>query len=89
MLPTCCKFAALQRAAAGHPNIVQLHEVFVTQHHVALVLEYANGGDLSQYIEHCMITEVRGAALPLKCLPGPWEMLYECKSGSRYLVSSP
>jgi serine/threonine protein kinase len=63
MCYTCC----LQRAAAGHPNIIQLHEVFVTQHHVALVLEYANGGDLSQYIEHCMITEVRTAApLPLE-----------------------
>ena len=60
MLRTGC----FQRAAAGHPNIIQLHEVFVTQHHVALVLEYANGGDLSQYIEHCMITEVHANDCP-------------------------
>ncbi len=48
----------MQRAAAGHPHIVQLLEVFVTQFHVALVMEYCNSGDLSQYIEHCMVTEV-------------------------------
>ncbi len=38
--------------------MVQLLEVFVTPHHVALVMEYCNGGDLSQYIEHIMQTEV-------------------------------
>jgi len=59
LLLTQCSVCFAQRAAAGHPHIVQLQEVFVTQHHVALVMEYANGGDLSQYIERCMITEVR------------------------------
>lgn len=59
-----CQFHChLQRAAAGHPHVIQLHEVFVTQHHVALVMEYANGGDLAQHIEHCMITEVRRLSL--------------------------
>lgn len=34
-----------------HPNIVQLHEVFLTPEHLGIVSEYAPGGDLVDYIE--------------------------------------
>lgn len=39
------------RECALHPNIVQLKEVFLTEHHLGIALEYADGGDLSEYID--------------------------------------
>eukprot|EP00887_Chlorella_sp_A99_P000352 scaffold13.g352.t1 len=40
----------LHRKCTGHPNIIQLIEVFLTQHYLAIVLEYAPGGDLLDYV---------------------------------------
>ncbi len=37
--------------AGRHPNIVQLLEVFATEHHLAIVMEYASNGDLSELID--------------------------------------
>lgn len=39
------------RECTLHPNIVQLKEVFLTPHHLGIALEYANGGDLSEFID--------------------------------------
>lgn len=39
---------------AAHPNIVQLREVFLTGQHLAIVMEYANGGDLAHYVDALM-----------------------------------
>ncbi|KAI0473903.1 hypothetical protein GGR56DRAFT_556050 [Xylariaceae sp. FL0804] len=33
-----------------HPNIVRLHEMSETEHHIGIVLEYASGGELFDYI---------------------------------------
>lgn len=40
-----------QRLCCMHPNIIQLHEVFLTPEHLGIVSEYAPGGDLVDYIE--------------------------------------
>ncbi|DBA88727.1 hypothetical protein WJX77_011390 [Trebouxia sp. C0004] len=40
-----------QRLCCMHPNIIQLHEVFLTPEHLGIVSEYAPGGDLVNYIE--------------------------------------
>ena len=34
----------------NHPNVLKLHEVVVTEKAINLVLEYAAGGDLANYI---------------------------------------
>jgi len=34
-----------------HPNIIQFQEVFLTPDHLAIVSEYAPGGDLVDFIE--------------------------------------
>ena len=39
-----------RRKCTGHTNIVQLIEVFLTQRYLAIVLEYAPGGDLLDYV---------------------------------------
>ena len=39
-----------------HPNIIQLHDVFLTSEHLAIVSEFAPGGDLVDYIERHSIT---------------------------------
>jgi serine/threonine-protein kinase SRK2 len=39
------------RMCALHPHIVQLKEVFLTPHHLAIAMEYAAGGDLSEYVQ--------------------------------------
>lgn len=36
---------------ALHPNIVQLREVFLTSDYLAVAMEYADGGDLSEHID--------------------------------------
>lgn len=38
------------RLCTGHANIVQLIEVFLTPRFLAIVLEYAPGGDLLEYV---------------------------------------
>lgn len=39
------------RMCALHPHIVQLKEVFLTPNHLAISMEYAAGGDLSEYVQ--------------------------------------
>lgn len=34
-----------------HPHIVQFHEVFLMKDYLAIVSEYAAGGDLADYID--------------------------------------
>ncbi|RDW87810.1 hypothetical protein BP5796_03504 [Coleophoma crateriformis] len=34
----------------SHPNIVQLHEMVETEKHIGIILEYASGGELFDYI---------------------------------------
>ena len=51
-----------------HPNIVQLREVFLTEHHLAVAMEYADGGDLSEYIDQQYQRGVR-QRLPPPYLP--------------------
>lgn len=40
-----------QRLCFHHPHIVQFREVFLTAEHLAIVSEYAAGGDLADYID--------------------------------------
>lgn len=40
-----------QKMCSGHPNVVKLHEVFLTRKYLGIVMEYADGGDLSQFID--------------------------------------
>lgn len=34
-----------------HSNIIRLYEVFESEKHFLMVMEYANGGDLLQYVK--------------------------------------
>jgi protein-serine/threonine kinase len=34
----------------SHPNIVRLHEMVQTEHHIGIILEYASGGELFDHI---------------------------------------
>jgi len=36
----------------SHPNIVRLHEMVETDRHIGIILEYASGGELFDYILH-------------------------------------
>jgi serine/threonine-protein kinase SRK2 len=38
------------RLCVVHPNIVKFHEVFLTARHLAIVMEYAAGGDMFEYV---------------------------------------
>jgi len=49
-----------QLLCAAHPNIVQLREVFLTDQHLAIAMEYANGGDLAHYVDALMRHTGRG-----------------------------
>jgi len=40
-----------QRMCSGHPNVIQLHEVFLTTDYLGIAMEYADGGDVSQFID--------------------------------------
>ncbi len=46
-------------------------EVFMTQHHLAIAMEYAPGGDLSEYVDACKRAGVRSLsslAMPLQAI---------------------
>lgn len=49
-----------QRMCNGHPNVIQLQEVFLTQKHLGIAMEYADGGDLSQFIDQQTSQGVNG-----------------------------
>jgi serine/threonine protein kinase len=38
------------RLCAAHPHIVRFQEVFLTPRHLAIVMEYAPGGDMFEYV---------------------------------------
>lgn len=38
------------RLCVAHPNIVQFKEVFLTPQHLAIVMEFAAGGDMFEYV---------------------------------------
>ena len=40
-----------QRLCFHHPHIIQFQEIFLTADHLAIVSEYAAGGDLADYID--------------------------------------
>ena len=40
-----------QRLCFHHPHIIQFREVFLTEDHLAIVSEYAVGGDVADYID--------------------------------------
>ena len=44
----CAKLAILR--GLQHPNIVRLHEMVETERHIGIILEYASGGELFDYI---------------------------------------
>ena len=59
-----------QRLCFHHPQIIQFREVFLTGDHFAIVSEYAEGGDLADYIDrhqavyqHARMTETNAAWL--------------------------
>lgn len=43
-------FVCSQRQAVRHPHIARLHEVIETDRYIGIVLEYASGGELFEYI---------------------------------------
>ena len=52
-----------------HPHIVAFWEVFLTEEHLAIVMEYVNGGDMFQYVKRRGgLKEDEGD--PLQCLRG-------------------
>ncbi|KZF22016.1 kinase-like protein, partial [Xylona heveae TC161] len=50
-LPKIYREISILRGLA-HPNIVRLHEMVETERHIGIILEYASGGELFDYILH-------------------------------------
>ena len=40
-----------QKLCAAHPHIVHLREAFLTPHHLGIAMEFADGGDLLDFID--------------------------------------
>ena len=40
-----------QRLCAAHPHIIHLREAFLTPHHLGIAMEFADGGDLLDFID--------------------------------------
>ena len=59
MLVTSHRELLNQRLCLQHPHIVGLEEVFLTPYHLGIAMEYANGGDLSDYIADHVNRKVR------------------------------
>ena len=62
--PACMLSRLLnQRACTGHPYIIRLHEVFVTDLYLAIVMEYAGGGDVASALSERLEVQVRGSQI--------------------------
>jgi len=56
------------RRCHAHPNIVQLKEVFLTVHHLAVVMEYMKGSNMPTYLaKHAPLPEPVARCTPFKC----------------------
>jgi hypothetical protein len=68
----CCAYASLCRKGIARCHLTPpLHvpqEVFLTKHHLGIALEYADGGDLSEYIDNHAQQGVSGAHQQPACL---------------------
>ena len=51
-----------QRLCLTHPYIITLHEVFLTPEHLCIAMEYADGGDLTQFVCNYVTHLVRWVA---------------------------
>ncbi len=40
-----------QKLCAAHPHIVHLREAFLTPHHLGIAMEFADSGDLLDFID--------------------------------------
>lgn len=68
------------RLCVAHPNIVQFREIFLTNKHLAIVMEYASGGDMFDYV-------IRNKVSAFYCTP-PVNLLFTChRCGPEMLLS--
>ncbi len=56
-----------QRVCTGHPYIIQLHEVFITDSYLAVVMEYAGGGDAASALSEHLMVHVSETPAELPC----------------------
>ncbi len=55
------------RRCHAHPNIVQLKEVFLTVHHLAVVMEYMKGSNMPTYLaKHAPLPEPVARCTPFE-----------------------
>lgn len=88
VLSGCFSCLQNQRMCALHPNIVQLREVFLTADYLAVAMEYADGGDLSEHIDQQYQKGVScadfGSVLEFKnCAPQSLDVLPRAAHDSR------
>ena len=57
----CNRELVNQRLCLTHPYIITLHEVFLTPEHLCIAMEYADGGDLTQFVCNYVTHLVRAA----------------------------
>ncbi len=58
-----------QRLCLTHPYIITLHEVFLTPKHLCIAMEYADGGDLTQFVCNYVTHLVRPVPAPRPYAP--------------------
>eukprot|EP01025_Chloroclados_australasicus_P050636 TRINITY_DN5843_c0_g4_i1.p1 TRINITY_DN5843_c0_g4~~TRINITY_DN5843_c0_g4_i1.p1 ORF type:complete len:418 (-),score=37.78 TRINITY_DN5843_c0_g4_i1:829-1938(-) len=44
-----------QKSLSGHPLIVELKEVFLTESYICIVMEFAQGGNMFSYVTQCIM----------------------------------
>lgn len=63
------RMACLSCRCHAHPNIVQLKEVFLTTHYLAIVMEYMKGSNMPTYLaKHAPLPEPVARCVMLTCL---------------------
>ena len=56
---SCCRELVHHSRLQGHPHIIGMREAYLTNDHLCVVMDYADGGDLAEHLSRHVYSTVR------------------------------
>ena len=65
---SCCRELVHHSRLQGHPHIIGMREAYLTNDHLCVVMDYADGGDLAEHLSRHVYSTVRRRCLLNVCI---------------------